>query len=204
MSIKLGITGGIGAGKSVVSRLLEALDIPVYISDNEAKRLINSHPEIRKELCKLIGDNVYQNGQLNKPLLASYLFACEENALRVNQIIHPVVKSDFVNWVSKHHSTPIIAMESAILIESGFADTVDKVVMVYAPLEVRVKRAMLRDNADEQQIRKRIKAQMCDEEKRLKADYTILNDGESPLIPQVLKLISSLSQNNPYLCHAKK
>ena len=83
---------------------------------------------------------------MNKPLLASYLFACEENALRVNQIIHPVVKSDFINWVSKHHSTPIIAMESAILIESGFADTVDHIVMVYAPVDVRLKRAMARDN----------------------------------------------------------
>ena len=95
MSIKLGITGGIGAGKSVVSRLLEVLDIPVYLSDNEARRLTKSHPEIRTELCKLIGDHVYQNGQLNKPLRASYLFANEAKELRVTPIIIPVFHYDF-------------------------------------------------------------------------------------------------------------
>ena len=203
MSIKLGITGGIGAGKSVVSHLLEVLGVPVYISDDRAKQLTASHPVICSELRKLVGNEVYKGGVLNKQLLASFLFECADNALRVNQIIHPVVKADFAEWVSQNQAQPILAMESAILIESGFADTVDYVVMVYAPLEVRLKRAMLRDGANQLQIEKRIQVQMCDEEKRLKADYIILNDGESPLIPQVLELISSLSQNNRYLCPAK-
>ena len=95
-------------------------------------------------------------------------------------------------------------MESAILIESGFADTVDQIVMVYAPLEVRLQRAMKRDTASRESIIRRIEAQMNDEEKRLHAHFVIVNDGEIPLMPQVLELISSLSQNIPYLCHAKK
>ena len=204
MGIKLGITGGIGSGKSVVSRLFEVLNIPIYISDDRAKKLTLTHPTIQQELSKLLGTDIYINGELNKPLLSSYLFANAENAIRINQIIHPVVKEDFKQWSAAHASFPIIGMESAILIESGFADTVDHIVMVYAPLDVRLKRAVIRDNASEEQILRRIKAQMDDEEKKLHADYTILNDGEIPLIPQVLELISSLSQNNRYLCPAKK
>ena len=204
MNIKLGITGGIGSGKSVVSKLLEVLNIPVYISDDRAKMLTLTHPDIQEKLSSLLGAEIYNNGELNKPLLASYLFANAENATRINQIIHPVVKDDFKQWAMSHSSCPIIAMESAILVESGFADTVDHIVMVYAPVDVRLKRAMARDNVSEELIRKRIEAQMSDEEKKLHAHYTILNDGEIPLIPQVLELISSLSQNNRYLCPAKK
>ena len=204
MSIRIGITGGIGSGKSVVSKLLEVLDIPVYVSDIEAKKLANTHPRIREELTRLVNPDLYITGELNKQMLASYLFSNNQNAERVNRIIHPVVKQDFQMWQQCHSSLPIVAMESAILIESGFADAVDKIVMVYAPLEIRLQRAMKRDAATHQQILNRIKAQMDDEEKQMYADYMILNDGEIPLIPQVLKLISSLSQNNVYLCDAKK
>ncbi len=200
MSIKLGITGGIGSGKSVVSRLLSILGIPVYISDVEAKRLTTTHPDIQRSLRQLLGDEVYRNGELNKTLLATYLFADALNAARINQIIHPVVKADFQQWTLRHAQYPILAMESAILIESGFTDLVDSILLVYAPLEIRVARAMARDSATEEQIKQRICAQMSDEEKKIHADYVILNDGEIPLIPQVLALISSLSQKYPYLC----
>ena len=203
MSVKVGITGGIGSGKSVVSRLFEVLGIPIYISDQEAKRLTATHPEIRNQLIQLLGDEVYANNELNKPFLANYLFASEENAERINRIIHPVVKADFEQWAASHSHYPIIGMESAILIESGSTDVVDKIIMVYAPAEVRINRAIKRDNSSRELITKRIEAQMNDEEKRLHADYVILNDGEIPLIPQVLELISSLSQNIPYLCDAK-
>ena len=113
MGIKLGITGGIGSGKSVVSRLFEVLNIPVYISDDRAKKLTLTHPTIQQELSKLLGTDIYINGELNKPLLSSYLFANAENAIRINQIIHPVVKEDFKQWSAAHASFPIIGMESA-------------------------------------------------------------------------------------------
>lgn len=194
MAIKIGITGGIGSGKSVVSRLLSLMDIPVYLSDDEAKRLTASDETIRKELTALLGDELYQGNVLNKSLLAGYLFASPENAARVNAIIHPVVKQDFRRWCKENASSSILAMESAILIEAGFAPEVDAVVMVYAPKEVRIQRAMKRDGASRKQIEQRIQNQMDDEAKRAKADYTIINDDKTPLIPQVFRLLFSVSQ----------
>lgn len=192
MTIKIGITGGIGSGKSVVSRLLGVMGIPVYDSDSETKRLMASDGVIRKELQALVGEEVYAGGVLNKPLLASYLFANSENACRVNGIIHPRVKEDFRQWVQRHSACPIVGIESAILVEAGFANEVDSIVMVYAPEEVRIARAVRRDASSRELIEKRIRSQMNDEEKRRYADFVIANDDATPLIPQVLELIASL------------
>ena len=197
MLIKVGITGGIGSGKSVVSRLLEIMGIPVYISDTEAKRITCTDTVIRRELCALVGQEVFQGGELNRTLLAEYMFGYPEHVKEVNAIIHPRVKDDF-----RHNG--LVGMESAILIESGFREEVDFLVMVYAPLEVRVERAMKRDCSSRELVLKRIEAQMSDEAKREQADFVIVNDNETPLIPQVLELISLLSKNNHYLCDAKK
>lgn len=193
MAIKIGITGGIGSGKSVVSRLLGVMGIPVYDSDSETKRLMASDGVIRKELQAWVGEEVYAGGVLNKPLLASYLFANAENARRVNGIIHPRVKEDFRQWVQRHSACPIVGIESAILVEAGFTNEVDSIVMVYAPEEVRIARAVRRDASSRELIEKRIRSQMNDEEKRRYADFVIANDGATPLIPQVLELIASLS-----------
>lgn len=193
MSIKIGITGGIGSGKSVVSRLLAMMGIPVYISDVETKLLMVSDSVIRSELVALLGEEVYADGMLNKPLLASYLFGNPEHARQINGIVHPRVKDDFRQWTQCRCSSSVVGIESAILIEAGFAGEVDVIVMVYAPEEVRISRAIRRDASSREQIEKRIRSQMSDEEKRGKADYIIVNDGETPLIPQVLNLIDSLS-----------
>lgn len=193
MSIKIGITGGIGSGKSVVSRLLGLMGIPVYISDVETKLLMVSDSVIRQELVALLGEEVYADGVLNKPLLASYLFGNPEHARQINGIVHPRVKDDFRQWTQCRCSSSIVGIESAILIEAGFAGEVDVIVMVYAPEEVRISRAIRRDASSREQIEKRIRSQMSDEEKRGKADYVIVNDGETPLIPQVLHIIDSLS-----------
>lgn len=193
MSIKIGITGGIGSGKSVVSRLLGLMGIPVYISDVETKLLMVSDSVIRQELVALLGEEVYADGVLNKPLLASYLFGNPEHARQINGIVHPRVKDDFRQWTQCRCSSSIVGIESAILIEAGFAGEVDVIVMVYAPEEVRISRAIRRDASSREQIEKRIRSQMSDEEKRGKADYVIVNDGETPLIPQVMHIIDSLS-----------
>lgn len=193
-AIKIGITGGIGSGKSVVSRLLEVMGIPVYISDVESKRLTQSDAVIREKLISLLGEEVYRGGELNKPFLASYIFTHPDNAKLVNAIIHPRVKDDFRRWVTEHNDCRIVGMESAILVEAGFAGEVDFVVMVYAPLEVRLHRAMKRDSSSKELILKRIQSQMDDEEKRLHAHYVIKNDDESMLLPQVMELISLLEK----------
>lgn len=193
MAIKLGITGGIGSGKSLVSRLLESMGVPVYISDTETKELMVTNLSIREELIALLGEGVYVDGVLNKSLLASYIFTNPEHAKQVNDIVHPRVKIDFIRWVQSHVEVPIVAIESAILIEAGFAGEVDVIVMIYAPEEVRIERAVKRDSTSREWIERRIRSQMSDEEKRKQADFVIVNDGETPLIPQVLELINLLS-----------
>ncbi|MDD3037362.1 dephospho-CoA kinase [Bacteroides sp.] len=203
MAIKIGITGGIGSGKSVVSRLLEVMGIPVYISDVEAKRITLTDEVVRRRLSVLVGEDIYQNGELNRTLLASYMFGNPEHIKNVNGIIHPQVKEDFRRWSRCFSTDKIIGMESAILVEAGFKSEVDFLIMVYAPLEMRIERAIKRDCSSKELIMKRIQAQMSDELKREQADFLILNDGEMPLIPQVLELISLLSKNNHYLCSAK-
>lgn len=190
--IKIAVTGGIGSGKSYISHLLENMHIPVYNADNEAKRLTTSDAGIRGELIALLGEDVYKDGLLNKPLLASYLFSDPAHVLQINSIIHPRVRKDFTVWVERQENCEIVGMESAILYEAGFQDTVDAVIMVYAPVELRIQRAMYRDGASEEQVRARIAAQMDDEEKRRRADFTVVNDGVQLLIPQLNRIVEQL------------
>ena len=192
--ICIAITGGIGSGKSYVSALLEKAGIPVYNADNESKRLTTENAEIRCGLVNLLGEEVYAEGVLNKPMLASYLFANAENAARVNAIIHPCVKKDFKQWMEMHAESELVALESAILYESGFDDVVDTVVVVYAPKELRLKRAMLRDAASREQIEARMNAQMDDEEKYRKADFVVYNDGTFPLEEQLTSVINQIKR----------
>ena len=129
MSIKIGITGGIGSGKSVVSRLFGIMGIPVYISDIEAKRITQTDPVICQELCALVGQDVFQNGVLNRSLLASYMFGHPNRVQKVNEIIHPQVKEDFRRWAARFGGEQLVGMESAILVEAGFRSEVDFLVI---------------------------------------------------------------------------
>lgn len=174
------------------------MHIPVYNADNEAKRLTVSDAGIRGELIALLGEEVYKDGLLNKPLLASYLFSDPAHVLQINSIIHPRVRKDFTVWVERQEKCEIVGMESAILYEAGFQDTVDAVIMVYAPVELRIQRAMYRDGASEEQVRARIAAQMDDEEKRRRADFTVVNDGVQLLIPQLNRIVEQLKTENSY------
>lgn len=192
--ICLAITGGIGSGKSYVSVMLEQRGIPVYNADNEAKRLTTSDRGIRNGLIALLGEEVYAGGELNKPLLASYLFSSPENAARVNAIIHPRVKEDFKRWLGEQSEKEIAAFESAILYEAGFEDTVDAVLMVLAPRELRLERAMKRDGATREQIEVRMAAQMSEEDKCRMADFIVHNDGTLSLDEQLTSVINQLKR----------
>ncbi len=192
--IKLGITGGIGSGKSYFSRLLQQRNIPVYDTDSRAKVLINTHSVIRKALVSLLGEDVYlPDGTLNKKKLADYLFSCKANAARINSIVHPRVKDDLDEWFAFHKEKEFVAVESAILYESGLDAMVDKVILVYAPEELRIRRAMSRDHATEAQIRARVASQQNDEEKRERADFIICNDGIADLNAQIDLMLDELS-----------
>ena len=190
--VRFGVTGGIGSGKSYVLRLLAERGIPVYDSDSEAKRLMLVDAGIREGLTGLLGNDVYlPDGELNKPLISAYLFASVQNAERINAIVHPRVKAGFNHWASEQKA-PIVALESAILFESGFEDVVDFVVTVCAPIEMRMHRVQERDGATEAQVRKRMAAQMDDEEKCKRSDFVILNDGNKPLDIQIDDLLQIL------------
>ena len=190
--IKIGITGGIGSGKSVVASLFQLLGVPVYIADEESKRLTNQSMTIRRQLIAHYGEAIYTAEGLNKPLLAAKIFQDPAQRRIVNGIIHPEVKHHFEAWAAQQE-TPLCAIESAILFESEFDKVVDTHLMVYAPKALRIERATTRDAASREAIQQRIESQMADEEKRELADHLIYNDNQQPLIPQVTALIARLT-----------
>ena len=190
--IKIGITGGIGSGKSVVASLFQLLGVPVYIADEESKRLTNQSMTIRRQLIAHYGEAIYTAEGLNKPLLAAKIFQDPAQRRIVNGIIHPEVKHHFEAWAAQQE-TPLCAIESAILFESGFDQVVDTHLMVYAPKALRIERATARDAASREAIQQRIESQMADEAKRELADHLIYNDNQQPLIPQVTALIARLT-----------
>ena len=190
--ISIAITGGIGSGKTYVSNMFQERGIPIYNADTEAKRLMVQDEVIRKELVALVGEEVYQGAELNKPLLASYLFSSAEHVQQINSIVHPRVKADFIEWLKARQEYEVAGIESAILFEAGFRDSVDSVIMVSAPEELRLARAMKRDRATEQQIRNRMSAQMNEDEKIKMADFVICNDETQPLNEQISFILQIL------------
>lgn len=176
--LKIGITGGIGSGKTYVAQLLARKGIPVYSTDAEARRLMIASQDIRRRLTELAGEVYLADGTLDKRKLAAYLFASPLHAEKVNAVVHPVVRQDFLRWVARQ-SAPVVAMECAILFESGFDSLVDEVLLVSAPAEVCISRAMKRDGMTAAQVKARMAAQMKDEERFSRVRYIIRNDGEA-------------------------
>ena len=193
--MKIGITGGIGSGKSYVCRLLAERGIEVYDCDRAAKRLMRESPSLRQQLVALIGPEAYieESGKrkeereyrLNKAAVAAFLLASEANAHAIDAIVHPAVFSDFLQ-------SGCLWVESAILYESGLDRLVDRVVVVTAPLEVRIQRIMDRDHISREKAQEWIDCQMPQEEVIQRADFEIVNDGKADLAPQIEKLLDSL------------
>lgn len=192
MSLRVGITGGIGSGKSVVSRLLRLMGYAVYDTDREAKRLMDSDPGILGALAEMAGEGVVLDGHLNRGALADWMFRSREHTLMVNALVHPAVGRDFDAWCLRRQDEPLVFVESAILFDSGFDSHVDRSVTVTAPLEVRLERAMRRDGATRDQVTGRIQRQM-DESRRVElSDHVLLNDGKNSLVKGVMALLDVL------------
>ena len=189
--IKVGITGGIGSGKSVVSDVIRLLGYPVYNSDIRAKELSNTDGDIRQSLVALFGPAIYTDNHLNRPLLASHLFQDSAQRKAVNAIIHPVVFADFNKWCAMQH-TALVFAESAILVESGFSALMDKMIVVDAPHKLRLQRVVERDVVTMEQAQKRMEAQMDSVDLCKRADYVIYNDNEHLLISQIVDTINKL------------
>jgi len=182
----IGITGGMGSGKSIVAALLTVYGVPVYDADSESKRLLLTSPTIRRGLTDLLGADIYSSDgtTLRRARMASLIFADPNLLARVNAIIHPEVGRDFDAWRARL-TTSVCAMESAILFESGFDRRANLRLMVYAPEAIRLQRVMARDNATEAAARQRMQRQWPDERKIALSDAVITNDGRAALIPQV-------------------
>jgi len=195
--IRVGITGGIGSGKTFVCKKIEALGFPVYYCDDEAKRLMVEDENIVNGLVGLIGSDSYvmneeQSGiQLNKPIIAKYLFVSSDHVQKVNSLVHPRVKADFLNWSSRQNGKAVF-MESAILFEAHFQDVIDRTILVSAPVDVKIERAMLRDHSSREQIESRMRQQQDGNAIASLVDYLVLNDGVADVDAQlrhILKLI---------------
>jgi dephospho-CoA kinase len=176
--------------------LLRTMGTPVYDSDTKSKSLVNTDLALRKTLTLLVGDGLYTNGLLNRSVLASYIFTDPKHLQAVNGIIHPAVKADYIRWSKEQADAPIIGIESAILFESGTADLTDEIITVSAPVDIRIRRTMLRDNTSAESIKKRINNQISEEERNKKSDYIIVNDDVTPLLPQVVTVIQSIEKRH--------
>jgi len=189
LPLLIGVTGGIGSGKSMVCRLFECLDIPVYYADSRAKWLTNHDPEIREKVVALLGHEAYDSaGHYNTRFVASAVFNNEPLLKALNAIIHPVVLRDTRDWVAQNAGAPYLVKEAAIMAKAGQANALDYVVVVEAPVELRIQRILQRDNRAEQEIRAIIERQISDESRREISDFIVQNDNDSELIPQVLRL----------------
>ena len=194
--IKIGITGGIGSGKSIIASLFELHGIPVYNADKETKILNNTSTYIRNQLSQYFGKELYESGILNNKKFAEIIFSDPDKLRLANSIIHPEVLENFNNWCFQNSNNTIIALEAAILFESNFNVYLDKVVTVYSPQDQRISRVALRDNVNTALVTKRIEHQMPEKEKINLSDYVIINDYESSLIVQVHELLNEITQNS--------
>lgn len=197
MTFKIGITGGIGSGKSVVCDLLRNMGYPVFDTDREAKWLMANSAELREKLIDAFGENTFQDGELNRSYLASVIFGNREALLKMNAIVHPAVREYFCKW-STTHRCDIVFFESAILFESDFFRVADQTWVVTAPDQLRLLRTVKRDNTTPGQVESRMKSQLPQEEKRKRADVEIINDDKHPLIPQVLSALKRVKEHSRY------
>lgn len=193
--IKVGLTGGIGSGKSLVAKIFNKFGVPVYDSDSATKELYITNQELKSELIKYFGDQSYfENGQLNRKYLGELIFNDKNKLDMINKIVHPFVKIDFEEWLIKNKKAKYIIKEAAILIESGAYKHVDKVIVVTAPLELRIKRVIERDNTTTEEVEKRMNNQLANEKLLTFADYIVENDEENPLLPQLINIQNQLQK----------
>ncbi|MEA2042041.1 MAG: dephospho-CoA kinase [Bacteroidota bacterium] len=189
---KIGLTGGIGSGKTTVSRIFETAGIPVYNSDIQSKKLLITNENLKQELIKLFGNKIYSpQGELNREHFAKIIFSDESQLQKANQTIWPAVKQDFNNWLAKQTSDMVV-QETALLFESGSFSNKTANITVTAPLELRIERVSRRDNVTREEVLNRINTQMAEDEKMKRSDYIINNSGKQLLIPQVMHIIDRI------------
>ena len=185
--LRIGLTGGIGSGKSTIAKIFEVLGIPCYFADEAAKRLMNEDLELRNQLINHFGEQAYDANGLNRAYIASQVFNNKEKLDLLNSLVHPATIRDADEWMKRQRS-PYAIKEAALIFETASEKWLDKVIGVYAPEEIRISRTMTRDQVSREEVIDRMKNQL-DEEKKMKlCDFVIHNDEQQPVIPQVLEL----------------
>ena len=189
--MKLGITGGIGSGKTSVCRVFNVLGIPVFSADPEARKIMENEIDIKNEINAIVGKDIYPEGHLDRMELASLIFNNKKLLEKVNSLVHPVVFDNFIRWTEKQ-TAPYVIMEAAILFESGGYKLVDRVATIVAPVEERISRVTQRNMLNRHQVMERIKNQMTDEERISMSDYIIHNSENDMIIPVILDINKDL------------
>jgi dephospho-CoA kinase len=194
MTQLIGITGGIGSGKSLVCKVFSVLGIPIYEADARAKHLITHDQSLKKSIIELLGEQAYlASGDYNRAWVASQVFGNPVLLSKLNALVHPKVRQDATDWIQKNQQTPFILYEAALMKVAGDGNTFDKVIVVNAPVDLRIQRIKVRDQRSEAEIRTIIERQISEEERQKIADFTIENDEKQPLLPQILDLYEKLS-----------
>jgi len=189
--MKLGITGGIGSGKTSVCKVFNVLGIPVFSADPEAREIMDNERNIRRAINEIVGKNIYSGGKLNRMELASLIFNDMDLLEKVNSLVHPIVFEHFNRWAEKQ-TTPYVIMEAAILFESGASKLVDRVATIVAPVEERISRVTRRNKLNRDQVMERIKNQMTDDQRIKMSDYVINNSENDMIIPVILRINEDL------------
>lgn len=191
--LKIGLTGGIGSGKSMVARLFEKLGVPVYFADLAAKRLMNTSPLIKEKITAVFGREAYIDNQLNRKYIASVVFDNKEKLAKLNEIVHPATIRDSEEWMQAQQ-TPYAIKEAALIFESQVDQFLDYVIGVTAPVPLRIRRIMARDLISEEAVESRMQNQLDEAEKMRRCHFVLLNDESRLLMPQVLQLHEKLLQ----------
>jgi len=189
--LKIGITGGIGSGKSYVCQILEKMGYAIFYSDLEAKKLMIQNKELIQQINNIIGEHAYLDNELNKPIIRNFLFQNEVNKEKLNALIHPFVYQEFEKWASSIQKE-IVFNESALLFETDSYKRFNKTILVTAPEEIRIERLIKRDSLNIGEIKKRFNNQLNDSIKTKKADYIIENDDKKLIIPQINKMLEQI------------
>ncbi len=197
--LKVGLTGGIGSGKTTIAGIFNLLGVPVFNADIEAKKLMISDPIIKSEIIALLGDDAYTEDLLNKEYIAELIFKDEGLLKGMNSIVHSAVHKHFTTWAELFTEKPYILYEAAILFESGASRYFDYIILVTAPESLRIERVMKRDKVNKEQVKLRIKNQFTEDDKMIQSDFKIYNDSDLLVLPQILglheKLISLQRRN---------
>lgn len=192
--LKIGITGGIGSGKSTVCTIFQILGIPVFNADIEARKLYDE-PQVKEAIMLAFGDNMYPQGVFDKKAMANIVFQSADKLKQLNELLHPLVQIQFDTWLQQQES-PYTIKEAALLIEAGSYQQLDELILVTCPMNKRIERVMKRDRVTEDEVLARINKQLSEEDKRTFCQYEIINDDRQLLIPQVLQLHHQLMRHS--------